>query len=135
MGLRVRILLDTHSLIWTIQDESSLSRSARRLLGMHSTVLLVGVASLWEISIKISRGKLKLDCPMAELIDKELPENEIEILPIEREHLLLLQNLPFPTNGHADPFDRMIVAQALAEDLELLSADAKLDAYGVKRVW
>lgn len=95
----------------------------------------MSVASHWELAIKESRGTLKLDVPLAELFSTEMIANGYTLLPIEPAHLLRVATMPFPLEGHADPFDRMIVAQALVEDLELLSADVKLDAYGVKRVW
>ncbi len=135
MGLRVRILLDTHVLVWLTGDESRLSSSARQLLKQRSTTVFVSTVSLWELAIKLSLGKLELGIPLSDLIDKELPSNGIEVLPISSEHVLELERLPRPPNGHADPFDRMIVAQAIADGLELVSADAKLDAYGVERTW
>jgi PIN domain nuclease of toxin-antitoxin system len=131
----VKVLLDTHTLLWFFEDEDRLSPQARQILRLRSTVPFVSVVSLWEIAIKLSRGKLEFDRPLSELIDEELPSNGIELLAVDRNHLLKVQQLPFPYEGHADPFDRMLVAQALTEEFELLSADTKLDAYGVRRVW
>ena len=85
--------------------------------------------------MKTARGGLRLKTSFERLLYEEIQENGYEVLGLEREHLAIYQRLPFPHDGHADPFDRMIVAQALSEDLELLSGDAKLDVYGVKRVW
>lgn len=135
MGRSLRILLDTHRLIWLVENEEFLSPRARQILRLRSTLVLVSVASLWEMSIKMSRGKLEMDRSLMELIDDELASNGIDLLPITREHILRIEKLSFPMNGHADPFDRMLVAQALANDLEPLSADVKLDGYGVRRVW
>lgn len=84
--------------------------------------------------MKHVRGGLKLKGAFERLLYEEVEENGYRVLDLEREHVAVYHSLPFPANGQADPFDRMILAQALAEDLELLSADAKLDAYGVKRV-
>ncbi len=92
----------------------------------------MSVAGLWELAIKESRGSLRFEIPFDDLIESAIETSGFVFLPINRQHLA---SLPFPASGHADPFDRMLVAQALAEDLELLSADVKLDAYGVKRVW
>lgn len=135
MGLPLKVLLDTHVLLWFLQDDSKLSPVARQNLRLYSTHAFVSVVSVWEIAAKSSLGKLRLYAPLAKMLDEEIPENGFELLPVERDHLLQVQNLPFPANGHSDPFDRMLVAQALAEDFEILSADAKLDAYGVRRVW
>lgn len=110
-----------------------MSRDAIRLLSMHSTQPVISAASLWEISIKLKSGKLALDDPFPEMVAKEFASNAYELLPIEPEHTFKL--LQLPVLEHADPFDRMLAAQTLAEDIEILSADEKLDAYGVRRIW
>ena len=129
------VLLDTHTYLWTTQDDSTLSRVARQTLQFRSTLAFVSVVSFWEIAMKSSRGALKLKTSYERLLREEIEENGFSVLGLERKHFETLHRLPFPTNGHADPFDRMLVAQALSEDLELLSADVKLDAYGVRRLW
>ena len=106
-----------------------------RTLSLRNTEIVVSVASHWELAIKESRGTLKLDVPLAELFSTEMIANGYTPFPIEPAHLLYVATIPFLANGHADPFDRMLVAQALAEKIEILSADTKLDAYGVQRVW
>lgn len=130
-----RTLLDTHTYLWATQNSPELSRTARQTLRLHSTVAFVSVVNFWEIAMKHARGGLRLNGPLERLLYEEVAENAFEVLALEREHIRVYHEMPFPANGHADPFDRMLVAQALAEDLELLSADVKLDAYGVKRVW
>lgn len=130
-----RVLLDTHTYLWSTQDSPDLGRTARQTLRLYSTTAYVSVVNFWEIAMKHARGGLKLKAPVERFLYEEVAENGYEVLSLEREHILAYHKLPFPSNGHADPFDRMLVAQALAEDLELLSADAKLDAYGVRRVW
>jgi PIN domain nuclease of toxin-antitoxin system len=89
-------------------------------------------ASYWEIAIKISRGKFSVEGNYESFWEDGLERNRISVLPIEIRHTARLIELPY---HHADPFDRLIVAQALADDLTLISADAGLDRYGVRRVW
>ena len=130
-----RVLLDTHTYLWMSQDSPELSRAARQTLRLTSTEAFVSVVNFWEIAMKHARRGLKLKGPFERLLYEEVEENGYTILPLNREHIEAYHRLPFPSNGHADPFDQMLVAQALSEDLELLSADAKLDAYGVRRTW
>lgn len=135
MGLSMRALLDTHTFLWSLTSLDRIGKSALRTISLQSTEALVSVVSLWELAIKESRGALRFEIPFDELIQSAVETSGFVLLPIKHEHLLRVGSLPFPANGHADPFDRMLVAQALAEGIDLLSADAKLDAYGVRRVW
>lgn len=130
----MRVLLETHTLLWFLTDEDKVGSRARQTLRLVSTEAYVSVASLWELAIKIGKGALKLDRSLQELVVVDLVESGFQLLPILPSHLDQVRALRQPTNGHADPFDRMLVAQALTENLEFLSADAKLDAYGVRRV-
>ncbi len=127
----MRLLLDTHAFLWFIDDSSRLSTQAKDLLNSDADLLL-STASLWEIAIKASIGKLILAQPYNVLIPQQLALNSIEILPINLAHLALLSTLPF---HHRDPFDRLLVAQAMVESLEVVSADASLDAYSITRLW
>lgn len=95
-------------------------------------VLLLSVASIWEIAIKVSFGKLLLAAPFAELIPEQLATNAIDILPIEVSDLSMLVQLPF---HHRDPFDRLLAAQSLAKSLPLISGDTVFDHYQVERLW
>ncbi len=135
MGVLIRLLLDTHGLLWLLDDDRRLSPEARRILSSPDMTPLVSVVSLWEIGIKAAKGRLDFERSFGDLVGVDFPENGIELLPITAKHLDVLTTLPFPASGHADPFDRMLVAQAPTEGIDLLSADAKLDAYGVRRVW
>ena len=92
----------------------------------------MSAASHWEIAIKIALEKYTLPEPFAQFMGRELASNNVTILPIEINHTAQLTNLPF---HHRDPFDRLIIAQALAEELPIVSVDTQFDAYGVKRVW
>jgi PIN domain nuclease of toxin-antitoxin system len=127
----MRVLLDTHAFLWFIDDSSRLSPQAKDLLE-SDTDLLLSTASLWEIAIKTSIGKLTLAQPYNVFIPEQLALNSIGELPISIEHLALLSELPF---HHRDPFDRLLVAQAIVESLAVVSADATLDAYSITRLW
>ena len=127
----MKVLLDTHAFLWFVNDDPQLSLAAKTL--MESEVdLLLSVASLWEISIKVGIGKLDLPKSFDLFIPEQLQINEIEILPIELPHLTPLTSLPL---HHRDPFDRLLIAQSLVEDLMILSADKVFDLYGVNRSW
>lgn len=127
----MKLLLDTHSFLWFIEDNVRLSPKAKNLLESE-TELLISAATLWEVAIKVSIGKLALTQPFELFIPNQLASNAIELLPIAVEHLALVSALPF---HHRDPFDRLIIAQALIEQLPVVSIDREFDSYGVKRLW
>ena len=130
----MRLLLDTHSMFWYIEDDPQLSGRARTLIQDASNEILVSPASYWEIAIKISIGKWRLNRPYEEFIDIGLNQYGFQVLPILPTHTARLIGLPFP-QGHRDPFDRLLVAQVLVEQIPIVSADSPLDAYGVTRLW
>jgi PIN domain nuclease of toxin-antitoxin system len=125
------LLLDTHTFLWFIEDNLRLSVSAKALLESDADLLL-SVSCLWEISIKVSIGKLTLAQPFHVFFPQQLVDNDIEILPISLAHLEVISTLPF---HHRDPFDRLLIAQAITEQLPIVSIDAALDAYPVTRLW
>ncbi len=127
-----RALLDTHSFLWFISGNERLSRPARTLIEARENPMLVSMASLWEIAIKHDLGKLSLERPFVELIPEQLERQRIGVLGIELPHLAELTRLPL---HHRDPFDRLLVAQARAEGLPIVSVDGALDVYGVQRIW
>ncbi|HEV2735398.1 MAG TPA: type II toxin-antitoxin system VapC family toxin [Longimicrobiaceae bacterium] len=127
-----RALLDTHSFLWFISGSERLSRPARTLIEAPENPMLVSMASLWEIAIKHGLGKLSLERPFVDLIPEQLERQRIDVLGIELPHLAELIRLPL---HHRDPFDRLLAAQARAEDLPIISVDDTLDAYGVRRIW
>jgi PIN domain nuclease of toxin-antitoxin system len=127
----MRYLLDTQTLLWALEGSPRLSRKARSLMEDPANTLTVSIASLWEIAIKVSIGKLELAQPLREIIVK-LPEADISILPIEPQHILEVERLAFI---HRDPFDRMIIAQAIAEHFEIISSDEVFLQYPVKVHW
>lgn len=128
----MKLLLDTHALLWFLGGSDRLSARARTTIEDLSHTRLFNVAGAWETAIKVSLGKLDLDVPFTRLIPGELHANAIDLLPIRPEHIVAVTNLPF---HHRDPFDRMLVAQAMVEGATLVSADAVLDAYGIPRIW
>ncbi len=128
----MRFLLDTHAFLWFILDDLKLSSQADCLISNSNNEVVISPASYWEIAIKISMGKYSLPEPYAVFMEREIALNNFLILPIEPKHTALLTILPF---YHKDPFDRLLVAQALVEDLSVISADMVLDQYGIKRIW
>jgi PIN domain nuclease of toxin-antitoxin system len=128
----MRLLLDTHTLIWWTLTPERLPQSVLSLLDDSSNDLIFSVASVWEMQIKIQLGKLKLNMSLASLIDNQQQTNDLQILRIELVQVLALQNLP---NHHRDPFDRLLIAQAIVEQVPILSLDTAFDAYPVERWW
>lgn len=128
----MRVLLDTHAILWAAFRKDLLSARARKLIEAPANELLVSAASAWEIATKYRLGKL----PQAQvLIEDFVPRVTAAgylLLPISVEHALRAGRLPA---DHKDPFDRMLAAQAIQEDLQLLSSDERLDVLGVRRVW
>lgn len=128
----MRVLLDTHSLIWTTILPAKLSLAAHSAIADEGNLILVSAASAWEIATKIQLGKL----PGAERLEREFMErmfqSGFELLDITVEDSLRAGRL---VGKHQDPFDRMIAAQALADDIPVVSLDAKLDEFGVRRIW
>jgi PIN domain nuclease of toxin-antitoxin system len=128
----VKLLLDTHTFLWFIGGNSSLSKRARTLIEDETNQIFLSTASLWEIAIKISLGKLTLSDDFETLVSEQLTVNGIELLEISVNHAALVANLPF---HHRDPFDRLLVAQAQAEQMAVISKDESFDAYEVNRLW
>ena len=128
----MRVLLDTQALLWFLLDDPKLSDAATAVIGHPGSEVLVSPASYWEIAIKISLGKYALDEPVSAFFERELQANQFTILPILPRHAAQVAELPF---HHRDPFDRLIIAQALVEDVPVVSSDAQWDAYAVHRLW
>ena len=128
----MRYLLDTHTLLWFISEDQKLSDRAHRLILDSGSEIFLSIASLWEIAIKVNIGKLALDKPFNQLFPDELDSRGIEILDITIDSLVQLTALP---PHHRDPFDRLIIAQALDEDIPIIGVDTSFDHYGVNREW
>ena len=128
----MRLLLDTHTLIWWLIENSSLPVSARELIGSRNSQVLVSTVSAWEIATKVRLGRLDVAADLARDFGGYLAQERFESLSISTEHGIRAGSLP---GSHKDPFDRMLVAQAQIESLVIVSNDALLDGYGVSRAW
>jgi len=128
----MNLLLDTHTFLWFIVGDSSLSQTARSAIEDVNNNRYLSVASLWEIAIKVSIGKFLLDEPFEILIPDQLAKNRIELLNISIAHAAMVASMPF---HHRDPFDRLIAAQAKIEQFTLVSRDAAFNAYNAIRLW
>jgi len=128
----MRTLLDTNTFLWFISDSDRLSTNARNYIADFDNELLLSVASLWEISIKTSLGKLELLKPFDQLIPEQLKESSVNILSIELNHLSGVIILPF---HHRNPFDRLIIAQGIAEKIPIITSDAAFRNYPVRIIW
>lgn len=128
----MRVLLDTCAFLWFISADQALSPAAIRAISNGNNEVLLSVVSAWEISIKYRAGKLSLTVPPVQLVPRELAANDIELLGLSLSHALAVSELPI---HHRDPFDRLLIAQSLAEHLPIVSPDAMFDRYGVQRLW
>lgn len=128
----MNILLDTHSFLWFIAGSEELTVKARKLIENENNLILLSSASLWEIAIKVGLGKLTLSEPFETLIPEQLSMNGFQILDINVSHSAKIIDLPF---HHRDPFDRLLIAQALTEEIPIISSDEIFDKYGVTRLW
>lgn len=128
----MRLLLDTHAFLWWVNDSAQLTRRARAAISAQDHECFLSVASCWEMAIKVGTGKLELPAGVEPFVEQQLAANRIRQLPLELRHVARAGALPF---HHRDPFDRLLAAQALAEELSIVSADPVFRKYGVKRVW
>ena len=128
----MKLLLDTHAFLWFVGGDEALSSRGRLAIEDLENHKLVSMVSLWQIAIKNSIGKLDLEKPFEQLIPEQLQASGFEVLGMSIGHLTKLTQLPL---HHRAPFDRLLVAQCLAENLTLLSGDEALDAYGIHRLW
>ncbi len=128
----MKLLLDTHTFIWMESQPAKLSVKTKDAIEDIANVVMLSVASVWEMQIKLQLAKLKFDVPLAEMLKTQQEVNGVEILPINLAHVLRLQHLPL---HHRDPFDRMLVAQAQVENAVLVSQDLLLSQYNVQILW
>jgi len=128
----MRLLLDTHTFLWWINNDPLLSEPARAAIASERNECFLSLASCWELAIKTSIGKLRLTKSVERFIPEELAANDFKLLNLDFRHVAKVESLPF---HHRDPFDRLLVAQVLAERMTIVSADAVLSEYGVKRLW
>lgn len=128
----MKILLDTHAMLWLVTGHRRLSKKAKSIFLDGGNTLLLSAVSGFEIAVKYSLGKLELSEEPASFIQKRIQANALTVLPLRMEHAGRLASLPF---HHRDPFDRLLVAQAMIEQVPILSADRALSAYDIERVW
>ena len=128
----MRVLIDTHIFIWYVQNSERLPSSITAIINNGRNDILLSIASVWEMAIKQSTGKLNLGTPYASFIAEQMRLNSMELLPVRLEHLDLITTLPL---HHRDPFDRLLIAQAIVEDIILISADRVFALYPVRVMW
>ena len=128
----MKVILDTHTFLWFIAGDAQLDSYARQLIEDLGNERYLSVASVWEITIKSSLGRLTVPAPPSALIREHVWTNAINLLSIKPEHLDTLHNLPY---FHKDPFDRLLIAQAIQEGAVLLTKDKAFSAYNVQVMW
>lgn len=128
----MRVLLDTHAFLWWISGSPKLSDTARETIANERNELLFSVVSGWEISIKAGVGKLGLPDTPKEFVTEQILLNDLKVLPVNLNHALRVYELP---DHHQDPFDRLLVSQALVEETPILSADPEVRRYPVETIW
>lgn len=126
----MQLLLDTHIFLWFIAGNPLLSAYARSLIEDLNNDRFLSMASVWEMAIKVSTGKITLAQPLEQLIPYQVQRNKITLLPVELSHVVQVSKMPF---HHRDPFDRLIIAQGLTEAMPVISVDAIFDPNGVQR--
>ncbi|WP_374687581.1 type II toxin-antitoxin system VapC family toxin [Promineifilum sp.] len=128
----MKLLFDTHTFLWGDGEPERLSSTVLSLCQDPANVLLLSVASAWEMQIKAQLGKLKLKQPLARLVRDQQRANDLRVLPIVLKHVIALQKLP---DYYRDPFDRLLVAQAMIEKAVLLTRDTHISQYGIEVAW
>jgi PIN domain nuclease of toxin-antitoxin system len=128
----MRLLLDSHVLIWSVEQDHLLSPTAHAAITDPNNDLLVSAATIWEIAIKVGTGKMSLSLPYRPWMNQAIADLDLTILPITVDYADAQAGLP---HHHRDPFDRLLIAQTLTEAIAVVSADAAFDAYGVTRLW
>ena len=128
----MNLLIDTHAFLWYAWGNAQLTQTARAAIENPQNQVFVSVASLWEMTIKVSIGKLVLNKSLEDFWLEQIDENGFRVLPIERPHLLTLAQLPF---HHKDPFDRLLIAQSIADKMPFITGDAAVIPYSVSQIW
>jgi PIN domain nuclease of toxin-antitoxin system len=128
----MRVLIDTHVFLWWVEGNRALPAKARQAIADQENECLISLASVWELAIKANLGKLKLAMPVQRYVVEHLAANAFSLCDIRITHIGLVESLP---RHHGDPFDRLLIAQALVEELPIITADSVFRKYGVKRIW
>lgn len=127
--MALTLLVDSHILLWAAIDDPRLRGNARNAFVEPENLLLVSVATLWELGLKHALGKLPLPVPARDFFAREIATRGYRVLDVQRAHAERASELPYPDPSHRDPFDRMLVSQALVEGVPLLTVDGRLGAY------
>ncbi len=128
----MNLLSDTHSFIWSFSNTKKLSPLAAQAFKNPTNQIFLSVASVWEMQIKIALGKMVFNDTLENILSEQQTVNGIQILPVQLSHALYLENLP---PHHKDPFDRLLISQAIVENMTLVSADANVAKYQVNLLW
>ena len=128
----MKVLVDSHTFLWALLYDHRLSIRAKQMLRSSEDELVFSLVSLWQIAIKMKTGKLNAVGSSVAYIRDEMDAYGMELLPIRYDHILQLESLP---HHHSDPFDRLLIAQAMSESLPILTADRQFKAYEVKVIW
>ena len=128
----MKLLLDTHSFVWWRDSPEKLSSSALNAISDSDNEIFLSVVVAWELQIKIALKKFRLNSPLDKAIEEERDTNNFGILPVQLRHVMKLARLP---SIHKDPFDRLLIAQAMAEDHIIVTADKRISDYDVKVLW
>ena len=128
----MNVLIDTHALLWIAGDENKVSARARGVFLNPRNNLYFSIANLWEMAIKISLKKLNVGSTLDVFVEAHIVGNGIHLLMIKPSHVVRVATVPY---HHSDPFDRLMMAQAMVENMRILSSDRRLDSYSVRRVW
>lgn len=128
----MKLLLDTHAFLWWIGDDARLSSPARKAIADPGNDLVFSVASAWELAIKTALGRFEADGPLGPFLEEHIQRNAIRVLPVRLEHAVSVASLPA---HHRDPFDRLLVAQAVVEGMTLVSGDRQIRKYDAPVLW
>ena len=128
----MKFLLDSHVFVWMRQEPHRISVDAISEMLLTSSELFLSLATIWELQIKTDLGKFTFGSPLDAVVEDEIQVNSLVLLPVEQTHIYNLANLP---KIHADPFDRLLISQAIVEDLTIVTADRHFSSYPVKVLW
>ncbi len=128
----MKYIIDTLTLLWIVDNNSQLTRTAKEIYLDENNEILLSIASIWEIAIKISLKKLIIPCRLSDFVKEHIIGNNIRILNIALSHIYRLETLKY---YHRDPFDRLIISQSIEENIPIISSDSELDKYEIDRVW
>jgi PIN domain nuclease of toxin-antitoxin system len=128
----MRYLLDTCTFLWLATDSDQLTKTVRRRAADERNELFLSLASAWEIAIKASLGKLTIHTHLSAFLEAQIEQLQVSLLDLRIAHVVIVRELSF---HHRDPFDRLLIAQALHEGMPILGPDPRFDDYGVERIW